>query len=223
MFFYQITFPSVGSFCFNQTDFYFHKKDDRLEFESIKQNHTDTIVELLSEKYLNERSFIFSRLYDTRFILKELYIRFTNLKDRYYSDDRYKYLNPIAALIRENIEFVDLLRSYFQHRFPYIDHLKFGIKREEEAKKLDDLIRNLDLSNENQTMVFHKIPTEDIYDREKILLVSNFTLNRYSKLIYDFRSTITMNYDIVLPFHDKNYDPTLIDCTSARNLPFFSL
>ena len=88
-------------------------------------------------------------------------------------------------------------------------------------KKLGDLIHNLDLSNENQTMLFKKNdPIKQIY-YEDFLSVSNFILHRRSKLINDLRSTSTLYYDVVLPFHDKNYNPTSIDCTQKRDLPMF--
>ena len=108
-------------------------------------------------------------------------------------------------------------------RFPYKSNSKFGIKKEEEMKKLGDLMRNLDIANENQTLVFNNISIDKIYDNEEIVKVSNFTSNRYSKLIYDFRSTITLYYDVVLPFHNKNYDGNSTDCTSIRDLPDFYL
>ena len=123
--------------------------------------------------------------------------------------------------MKNDITFGYLLWDYFNGGFPNYSILKFGIKNIVEVNKHRDLIRNLDVSNENQTMAFHNIPPEDAY-REEIVSVSNFTLNRHSKLIYDFRSTSTLYYDVVLPFHDKNYDE--IYCTHRWELPgFYSL
>ena len=180
------------------------------------------MVRVLSENFLNGPSII------GHVFLAEM-IDLANLRDRasilatIYSLDNYYYdiLSRFAHLINDNIDFVKLLENYFKHTLPAKDELKLGIKREEEMKKLGNLIRSLDVSNENQTMVFHNFPISEIYDK-KIVKASNFTSNR-PKLINDFRSTITLNYDVVLPFHDKNYDPTSTDCTRSRMLPnFFS-
>ena len=216
----QFDFPSVGSFCFNEIDVHFPNETDQAEFEYIKRNHTNTIVELLSETNLNNRKFIFETLDDRENVLKELRTRLVNLKDRYPTENYDNLLNPNTDLIKDAIDFVDFLQSSFYNHFPRKDHLKLGIKMDEEMKKLGDLIRNLDVSNEAQTMVFHNISIGEIYHKQ-IALVSNFTLNRRSKLIYDFRSTSTLYYDVVLPFHDKNYDATSTDCTSKWDLPEF--
>ena len=179
------------------------------------------MVELLSERYLNGRRS--SRLIIMRRVLEELYTRFGNLKDRYTTDYRDKLLNPIKDLMANSIDFVKLLKSYDNQRFPYTDYLKFGIERAEEVKKLRALIRGLRyirLPNENYKMAFHNVPFNKIYD-EGIVQVSNFTLNRRSKLFYDLRSTSTLYYDVVLPFHNKDYDPTSTECTIGWDLPFF--
>ena len=217
---HQITFPSVGSFCFNEIDVRFPNENDQSEFESIKRNHTSTIIELLSEKNLNNRTGIVFRLYSSMLILNKLKTRVFKLKNRYSTDYYNRLLNPIQDLITENIRFIYLLIGYFDTKFPYMDDLKSRIKKEKEMKKLGDLIRNLDLSNENQIMAFNNLKIEGIYN-QKIVQVSNFTLNRHSKLIYDFRSTSTLYYDVVLPFHDKNYDGTSADCTIRWDLPGF--
>ena len=209
---YQINFPSVGSFCSNQTDVHFPNEGDQLEFESIKRNHTETIVELLSEKYLNNRSAIVSRLVDKSGVLQSLVGRAMNLWTRYH----YKSLYPFLNLMFDGLDFLDILWYCFHDQLPIKNVLRFGIKREEEMKKLGDLIPNLDLSNENQTMAFHNISIQQVYPKT-IISVSNFTLNRHSELIYDFRSTSTLYYDLVLPFHNKNYDETSKDCTTNRS------
>ena len=191
------------------------------------------MVELLSEKYLNNRTDIESRLKYTILILNQLLIRVNNLKELFngidnlegpYSRIYYiKSLKSIADLMKDDYFFCYLLLDYFSGGFPNYSILKFGIKQNVEVNKLRDLIRNLEVSNENQTMAFHSIPPGDAY-REEIVSVSNFTLNRHSKLIYDFRSTSTLYYDVVLPFHDKNYDENKTDCTHRWELPgFYSL
>ena len=73
--------------------------------------------------------------------------------------------------------------------------LKSEFTKEEEVKQLSDLIRNLDLANENQLMSLQNIPIDYVYPKQ-IVSVSNFNLDRYSKLIYDFRSTSILYYDI---------------------------
>ena len=193
-----------------------------MEFESIKRRHTDTIVGLLSEKYFNERSIvpITYRLDDTRLILSKLKDRLVNLWIRNYTDHYNKLLKPIKDLIQGNIYFVYLLSFYYFGELPNQDNLNSGIKKEEEMKKLGDLIRNLNASNKNQTMAFNNISIEEIYEKQ-IVKVSNFTLNRYSKLTKDLRSTSTLYYDVVLPFHNKNYDPTSTDCKQKQDLPMF--
>ena len=187
-----------------------------MEFESIKRNHTNTIVNLLSEKNLNERNYLQLRLYRTKAVLEELEYRVFNLNYRYH----YKSLSSIVDLISQNIVFINLLKSYDKNGFPQVNHLKSGIEKLEEMKKLGDLIRNLDLSNENLTMAFHNLKIDEVY-KSRIVKVSKFTLNRRSKLFYDFRSTITMYYDIFLPFHDKNYDETSTNCTNIHGVPLF--
>ena len=169
---------------------------------------------MLSEKYLNHW-FAPYRLSNLNHILQKLWYRVVDLNDRYH----YK-LTPILDVISENIDFTYFLISCFLNKLPTEDNVRSGFKREVEMKNLDDLIRNLDTSNENQTMAFNNLKIEEIY-KQKIVKVSNFTLNRYSKLIFDFRSTITLYYDIFLPFHDKNYVGDLDDCTHIRELPSF--
>ena len=180
------------------------------------------MVELLSEKYLNNHTDIKSKLTHTRNTLENLWIRFRNLKNRYSTDQYDELLNPIEALLHEESVFPYLFWSFFKDYFPGMDLLKLGIKREEEMKKLGDLIHNLDLSNENQTMAFHKFPINEVH-QQGIVKVSNFTLHRRSKLINDLRSTSTLYYDVVFPFNDKNYDETSTDCTHVQDLPWFFL
>ena len=165
---------------------------------------------------MNKRSDIFSRLDDSLDVLNQLRSMLTNLNDQY----KYKSLSSILDLMKNDIDFFNLIIGYLYDQFPKKDYLKFGIKKEEEVKKLGDLIRNLDLSDENQTMAFKNIAIYEIFQQE-IVKVTKFTLNGTSKLINNLRSTNTMYYDVVLPFHDKNYDPTSTECTRAINLPSF--
>ena len=221
--FHQITFPSIGSFCFDK-DIKFPERfyNDQWNFDNIKKKHTETMVGLLSERYLNECPDIYYRLSDKVVVIRKLVRRVFKLRNTY--SKKYPFneqLTEFVNLMIDSIYFVNLLRNYFANQLPNTI-LKPDIKREEEMQKLDDLIRNLDISNENQTIAFNNVKLDEIYDTA-ILTVHNFTMNRYSRLIYDFRSTITMNYVIVLPFHNKNYDPTSTDCTRSRMLPnFFS-
>ena len=179
------------------------------------------MVNLLSEKYLNNNVGILDRLVKTRLFLQHLRTRVQNLNDRYSNEYYDKLLHPIADLISDNIEFVlELFWNYTDEKLPDKDHLRFGIKKDEEIRKLGDLIRNLDVSNENQTMAFKGVNINEVY-RQQIIKISNFTLNRRSKLINDLRSTITLYYDVVLPFHDKNYDENKTDCTQRWDLPRF--
>ena len=216
--FYQVNFPSIGSFCFNETKIHFPNENDQLEFETIKQKHTNIIVELLSEWRLNGR-YIISELESTQRVLDYWRDRVINLKNRYSTDHYDGLLNPIADLMAENIDFINDLWDYYRDVFPIRSKFDSAIKREEEMKKLNDLISNLDVSNENQTMVLQHIPVQQAYN-EGIVSVLNFTLHRHSKRINDLRSTSTLYYDVVLPFHNKNYDPTSTDCTSGRDLPY---
>ena len=171
---------------------------------------------------MNNHTAITSRLVDKEKALGNLAVRIVNLKDRYSTDHYDKLLNPILDLMRDDFFFIGLLSGYFNNQFPLGDDLKSGIKIDREMDKLNDLIRNLDVSNVNQTMAFHKVRTYNIYYK-KIVSVSNFTLNRSSKLINDLRSTSTL-YDVVLPFHNKNYDGTSTVCKRVQDLPgFFSL
>ena len=191
-----------------------------MEFESIKRKHTDTIVEMLSERTLNGRAPNVIKNSNTKSVLYALWRRVNDLKSCLSTPYYDELLNPILNLINDNIDFNDLLRNYYWSDLPTKDYLKFGIKKEEEMKKLDDLIRNLDVSNENQKMVFENLKIDKIYKKD-IVKVSNFTLNRRSKLMFDFKSTSTLHYDVVLPFNDKNYDPTSTDCTHQQELPLF--
>ena len=196
-----------------------------MEFESIKRNHTEKIVKLLSEKYLNNFSpIIFSKFTAPRKVVNELYTRLINLMNRHSTNYYDNLLNPIADLMRKNLDFIDLLDGYFnKNQFPQMSISKFGIKEEKEAKKLSNLISNEDLSNENQTMVFQNIPIQQVY-REAIVVVSNFTLNRSSEPNNNLRSTSTLYYNVVLPFQNSRYPETYPRCTSQFNLPpFFSL
>ena len=166
---------------------------------------------------MNKSTAILDRLTQTKNVLKKLLFRIGNLNGRYFTDYYDRLLNPILDLMDDNLDFVDLLWDYFWNELPNKDHLKFGIKKGEEVKKLSDLFLNLNVSNENQTLAFK---FDEIYNK-RIVSVSNFTLNRPSKLIYDFRSTSTLYYDVVLPFHDKNYDENSTDCTTSLDLPYF--
>ena len=216
---YQINFPNISSLCFNGTDVHFPTKNDQAEFESIKREYTKAIVELLSEKKLNERRFISSSINYARRVLINLSVRFDLLKITYSTDYYNKLLNPISDLINDAVDFTHLLNGYFVYdQFPDKDSLKFGIKKQNEVKKLKDLILNLNVSNENQTLAFHDDKISQIYI-SKLVSVSNFTLNRSSKLINDFSSTSTLYYDVVLPFNNKNYDE--IHCTPYWDLPDF--
>ena len=218
MLIHQLDFPSIGSFCFNEIDVHFPNETDQLEFESIKRKHTDTMVEMLSERNLNERGPNLIKNSNTGSVLNKLWLRVNDLKNSLSTPHYDELLNPILDLIDNSIDFNDLLRDYYLSDLPTKDHLKFGIKKGEEMRKLDDLIRNLDVSNENQKMVFDNLKIDEIY-KKSIVKPYNFTLHKRSKLIFDFRSTSTLHYDVVLPFHDKNYDPT--DCTRAEDLPWF--
>ena len=180
------------------------------------------MVELLSEKYLNNNTDIVFRLYNSTWALNNLYSRFLTLKNRYSVDYYNRLLNPIADLIGENIDFFYLLIDYFENRFPLSDNSKSGIERKEEMKKLSDLTRNLDVSNKNQTMVLNNLSIDEIYSK-RIVQVSNVTLHKIFKLVKDFRSRSTLHYDVVLPFNDKNYDANSTDCTRAKDLTWFYL
>ena len=178
------------------------------------------MVELLSEKFLNDRNNMLFKLVNKLTTLGALGERVSDLKERYSTDYYDKLLNQVEHLMDASKDLASLIWYYIWDEFPLIDLLNVGIKKEEEIKKLGDLIRNLDVSNENQTMAFHNISIDEIYNKT-IVQVSNFTLHRRSKLINDLRSTSTLYYDIVLPFNDKNYDPTSTDCTSKWDLPTF--
>ena len=173
------------------------------------------MVGLLS-KNLNKRKTIFASID----ILFSLLNRFEMLKKRYPSKNYTTLLDPISDLITDDIKFANLLKGYYNSKFPQYGVSRFGIDEEEEFKKLGNLIRNLDLSNENQTMAFHNDHIDDIYGK-MIVLPSNITLNTHSKLIFDPKSTSTLYYDVVLPFNDKNYKPNSPDCTSKNLLPLF--
>ena len=193
-----------------------------MEFDSIKRNHTDTIVELLSEKYLYNQTAFSTKFHRKAWSLQELYLRIIRLRIR-YSKNYYinNSLTSIMKTMADDIDFTYTLWDYYSNHFPTKDVLKFGIKKEMEMKILSDLIRNLDVSNKSQVMAFHNDNIDEIY-KKGIVLVSNFTLHRRSKLIYDFRSTSTLYYEIVLPFHDKNYDGNSADCSNFWELPSFS-
>ena len=171
---------------------------------------------MLSEDYMNDDSYVFISLLKTHKVLIGLYNRTENLTHRYH----YKALSSILDLMKNDVDFVTVLLGYIWDILPTMDLLKLGIKKEEEMNKLGDLIRNLDVSNKNQTMAFNNVKIDEIY-KKSIVKPYNFTLNRRSKLINDFRSTSTLYYDVVLPFNDKNYDPTSTDCRASRDLPFF--
>ena len=215
--FHQITFPSVDSFCFNETGVYFRNKTDRSEFESIKREHTNTMVGLLS-KNLYKLTTISTSIN----ILNSLMSRFAMLKKRYPSKHYTKLLDPISDLMADDVKFAYLLKSYYDSKLPNLDLPKFGIETDTELEKLDDLIRNLDLSNKNPIMVFHNAKIDTIYS-QKIILPSKITLNSHSKLINDSRSTSTLYYDIILPFDDKDhiYHLNPNNCTHRRDLPSF--
>ena len=179
------------------------------------------MVELISEKFLNDETNIYARFIYEVSILKELRRRAFRLAtiyslDKYYSDLLIRFIH----LIEDNIDFVYLLENYFSNALPVKNNLKLGIKRNNEVEKFGDLIHNLDFSNANQMMALDNLSIDVLYKKE-ILKVSDFTLHRRSRLIYDLRSTSTLYYDIVLPFHDKNYVPTSTDCTSRLDLPSF--
>ena len=218
---HQITFPSIATFCFGHIDIEFSKgyESEQSEFESIKQEHTNTIIELFTELTGRRRYSILPKLIKTKSVLQEYWNKTSNLYNRFL----YGQLKSSSEIIGNNTEFIDLLITYYSDHFTDKDYIKFGIQKEREVKKLGDLLDNLDELNKNQTIAFHNnMPTfVDIIYLKEIVSVSNLTLNRRSKLIYDFRSTSTMYYDIVLPFNDKNYDETSTDCTSASDLPLF--
>ena len=217
---HQFNFPSVGSFCFNEIDIHFPNKKDQSEFESIKRNHANIIVGLLSEANLNDPTDIFTRLAHITSVLRELDTRFAKLDERYLGTSISWSIYGVLKIMRNTTHFVHyVLRCLFWSQFPYSGDFS-SIETMNEIEKLEDLLRDLDLSNENQTIAFHNYKIKKTFE-QNIVKVSNFTLNRYSKLIYDFRSTSTMYYDVVLPFHDKNYDETSTDCTRARDLPTF--
>ena len=153
-------------------------------------------------------------------VLEELFSRFLNLKKRYSTDQYDKLLNPIADLMGAEKVFPNLFWSYFNGFFKSMEISEFKIKKEIEVKKLGDLISNLNLSDESQTMVFHNLSIDVIYE-QGIVKPYNFRLNSRSKIIYDFRSTSYLFYYVVLPFYDKYYDPTSTDCTRAEDLPWF--
>ena len=221
---HQISFPSVDTFCFNQTDVHFPNEKAQLEFESIKRDHTNMMVEIISEKFWNNRTGISRRLYNTSSNLQDLIVRVAYLMHLYPTDYHNKSLIPILNLMEDDTDFFDTLWDYAFTKLPRQDALKVGIKKEEEMKKLGDLISTCNLNlgtNENQTMVFDHLKIDEIYDRS-IVQVSKFTLNRPSKPNNDFKSTSTLYYTIFLPFHDKNYDANSTDCAHYWEIPNFS-
>ena len=158
---------------------------------------------------------ILPKLIKTKSVLQEYW----NKTSKLYNSFLYPKLKSSSEIIGNNTEFIDLLITYYSDHFTDRDYIQFGIQKEREVKKLRDLLDNLDELNKNQTMAFHNNTLNVIYLNE-IVSVSNFTLNRRSKLIYDLRSTSTLYYDVVLPFNDKNYE-TSTDCTRASDLPLF--
>ena len=175
---------------------------------------------MLSEKYLNNRIDISSNRNYMISVLEDLRSRVGKLLIHHPSERYFKSLFPIISLIQENIYFTNILRGYFRNEFPFGNHVLSGINKENEMKKLEDLIRNLDVSNKNQTMAFNGTKIYEIYEKS-IVQVSNFTLHRTSKLSDDLSSTSTLYYDIVLPFHNKNYDANSTDCKPWFELPWF--
>lgn len=161
---------------------------------------------------MNFRSANTINIRDANVTLNGLYTRVNNLKKRYSNEHFDKLLNPIEDLIKENIGFTGLLMSHFKNILPRVDDAKSGIKRLEEAKTLSYLIQNLDLSNQNQTLVFRNHRIDEIYN-EEIVQVSNVTITRFLKP--------TLHYDVLLPFSNKNYDPFTKDCTDRFFLPMF--
>ena len=168
---------------------------------------------------MNNRTDIRSKLTQSRNVLEYLWLRFRSLKNRYSSAQYDKLLNPIEALMNEETVFPYLFWFYFKDYFPSKEIVRSRINRSEEVKNFGDLIRNLE-SNENQTMALRHQTIDEIY-HHGIVKVSNFTLNRHSKLINDFRSTSTLYYDVILPFNDKNYDGNSANCTRLQDLPWF--
>ena len=163
---------------------------------------------MLSESYLNNSTDILRRLYNTQNVLGELYYKMYNLNYGY----KYKSLSSILDKLTDNMDFVGVIQDYFNGFFPRMNHYKLGIKIWEEKKKLENIISNLDLSNENQTMALNNLKIDEIYEK-RIVNVSNFTINGHSK--------ITLYYDVILPFHDKNYDEITLHCTHQRDLAVF--
>ena len=226
----QINIPSLGTFTFNETEAYFPDDYDQLEFDSIKRNHTDKVVKLLSEKYLNNFSkAFFSKFEGPRVVFNELYARLNNLKNNhmkssnvYRNQYRISALTAIQKIMRQTLDFIEVLEDFFElYDLPQMTISRFGIKEEKEMEKLSALIHNQSLSNENQTMVFDNVKIDHVYE-EGIVVASNFTLNRDSSEPNNvLKSTGALYYKVVLPFHNKNYPTTYPRCTSTYHLPRF--
>lgn len=181
------------------------------------------MLKLLSEEHLNDPYVApYFNILDTRATLNRVWFEFYELYDRsngIISDSNYKSLGSILDKIQKNMKFTDFLMEYFSNKLPTEDYIKFGFKKEAEMKKLGDLIRNLDISNDSQTIAYHNLSIGEIYEK-RFVLVSNFTLHTHFYQVPTYAATSTLYYDIILPFHNKNYDSTSKDCTSRSRLPY---
>lgn len=109
---------------------------------------------------------------------------------------------------------------FYRHQFQQAlegEHIR--PTREQQFGVLRNALNHwFDSWNENQTMLFEADEIEETYEKE-IVWPARFFLNP-NKDKMDLENSLTILYEIVFPFHDKNYDDQK-HCEPAERLPLF--
>ena len=107
---------------------------------------------------------------------------------------------------------------FYRHQFQALDGQHIRPARKQQSMQLRNALNQLaDDVNENQTMLFESESFNEVY-KKAIVWPSRFFLDP-TKEPTDLQNALTILYEIVFPFHDKNYDKQK-SCLPAEELPF---
>ena len=120
----------------------------------------------------------------------------------------------------KGIELIRHLASLYAEQLPQTDAhgLRLG-KIKMFGKFESEIERIAQDANESQTAAFQFDLITDVY-KKQIVRMGKFVFHKKSKIVFDLRSTGTVNFEIVIPFEDTELKAGK-DCVSTADLPEF--
>ena len=191
-------------------------KDDVVdEMKNIRKNYNKKFVKICSNQYINrlnqnKKNLEFSQDLDD---IKNYRTRVQYFKDYKIKGSRYDFEHANLDKIEKGLKFLESINIYINQQAFDQNELKY---------KVSELLKSIDeIDDKHQITSFFSDPIDEIFKNHKILLFDNFIIKGYSKTFFDLKNSATLIMEIVLPFWNKNYKETNVNCLTTDDLPYF--